>query len=274
MHTWWESNSDALEKYEFHPHAHACVTTVDHEGEQVSQNRLRKLVLHHIPTESSSHNSFCPGSEDGVRASVTSVRKTPWLPPICFSTFPWRTQNDVLIIVTGLVGSGKSSFISKLTGIPEGSVGVSHSLEPGASRLRAFGYVDRQSGKRVILLDAPGFPHSSQSNRILGVIASWVKKAYRSNVPLGGILYLHSVAHQFTAISPEKFSSLCRKCGERTLSKLSLVTTMWDEVSQTDGAVELAKCMRVWRPTLRRGEAVPRYLNTFQSAREVVQPLL
>ncbi|KAI6118089.1 hypothetical protein F5141DRAFT_600913 [Pisolithus sp. B1] len=62
MHTWWESNSDALEKYKFHPHAHACVTTVDREGEQVSQNRLRKLILHHIPTESSSHNAFCPVS--------------------------------------------------------------------------------------------------------------------------------------------------------------------------------------------------------------------
>ncbi|KAI6022880.1 hypothetical protein BKA83DRAFT_3609376 [Pisolithus microcarpus] len=273
MHMWWENNHRALERYGFHCHAHACVTTVDGEGnrEHISQNRLRKLVLHHIPSGSPSHSAFCP---DGVQATVTGIRITPWFPPICFSTTPWHTRNDVLIIVTGPVGSGKSSFISKLTGIPEGSVGVSHSLEPGRPRLRAFGYVDQQSGKRVILLDAPGFPHSSQSNNILRMILSWVENAYRGNVPLGGILYLHSVAHQFTAISPERFSTLCRRCGETTMSKLFLVTTMWDDVSQTDGAVELAKCMRVWRPVLRRGEAVPRYLNTFSSAMEIVQPLL
>lgn len=276
MHMWWENNHRALERYGFHCHAHACVTTVDGEGnrELISQNRLRKLVLHHIPSGSLSHSAFCPVPEDGVQATVTGIRITPWFPPICFSTIPWHTRNDILIVVTGPVGSGKSSFISKLTGIPEGSVGVSHSLEPGRPRLRAFGYVDQQSGKRVILLDAPGFPHSSQSNNILRMILSWVENAYRGNVPLGGILYLHSVAHQFTAISPERFSTLCRRCGETIMSKLFLVTTMWDDVSQTDGAVELAKCMRVWRPVLRGGEVVPRYLNTFSSAMEIVQPLL
>lgn len=276
MHTWWENNHGALERHGFHCHAHACVTTVEGEGnrEHISQNILRKLVLHHIPTGPPSHTAFCPVPEDGVQATVTSIRITPWFPPICFSTIPWHTRNDVLIIVTGPVGSGKSSFISKLTGMPEGSAGVSHSLAPGRARLRAFGYVDQQSGKRVILLDAPGFPHSSQSNHILRMILSWVENAYRGNVPLGGILYLHSVAHQFTAISPERFSTLCRRCGETNTSKLLLVTTMWDDVSQTDGAVELAKCMRVWRPVLRRGEAVPRYLNTFSSAMEIIQPLL
>lgn len=114
MHMWWENSHRALERYGFHCHAHACVTTVDGEGnrEHISQNRLRKLVLHHIPSGSPSHSAFCPVPEDGVQATVTGIRITPWFPPICFSTTPWHTRNDVLIIVTGPVGSGKSSVRS------------------------------------------------------------------------------------------------------------------------------------------------------------------
>ncbi|KAI6161571.1 hypothetical protein EDD17DRAFT_680376 [Pisolithus thermaeus] len=114
MHTWWENNRISLERQKLQFHSHACVTTVDDkkDGKQVSQNRLRKLVLDHIPTESLSHNTFCPGPEDGIRASVTGVREVLWSAPICFPALPQRTQKDVLIIVTGPLGSGKSSVRS------------------------------------------------------------------------------------------------------------------------------------------------------------------
>ncbi|KAI6030289.1 hypothetical protein EDC04DRAFT_87188 [Pisolithus marmoratus] len=276
MHNWWEVNGTSLENQGLQFHAHACVTTVDdiEEAKQVSQNRLRKLVLHHISTESMNHHAFCPGPEDGVPASITGVREASWSAPICFSTIPWRTQKDVLIIVTGPVGSGKSSFISKLTGIPGDSVGVGHSLIPCTTRVRAFGYGDQQSGKRVILLDVPGFPHPSQSGKILNMIVNWLKNAYKRDVPLGGILYLHSVAHRFAAVSPVDFSILGGKCGESIMQKLSLVTTMWNDVPDEHSAAELEKCEKVWQSVLHPGEAVPRYLNTCQSAREIIQPLL
>ncbi|KAI6118091.1 hypothetical protein F5141DRAFT_999887, partial [Pisolithus sp. B1] len=174
----------------------------------------------------------------------------------------------------GPLGSGKSSFISKLTGIPGDSVGVGHSLKPSTLCVRAFGHVDQQSGKRVILLDVPGFSHSLQTSKILKMIANWLKDAYKGNVPLGGILYLHSVAHSSIVVPPGKFFVLGGKCGKSIVSKLSLVATMWDEVSQTDAEVELAKCEKEWRSVLRPGEDVSRYLNTCQSAREIIRPFL
>lgn len=276
MHTWWENNWRSLEKQKLYFHSHACVTTVDdsRDGKQVSQNRLRKLILHHVPTDSLSHVAFCPSPEDGVQLFVTGVREVLWSAPICFPTLAQRTQNDVLIIVTGPLGSGKSSFISKVTGIPEDSVGVGHSLNPSTLCVRDFCHVDQQSGKRVIFLDVPGFSHPLQSGKILRMIASWLKDTYSGDAPVGGILYLHSVAHSSVVVPPEEFLALGGKCGKGMMSKLSLVTTMWDEVLQTDGAVELAKCEQAWQPVLRPGENVSRYLNTYQSAREIIRPFL
>lgn len=266
MHKWWEDNGRTLERQKLKFYAHACVTTVDDEWsgkKKISQNILRRLV---VPTESPDHGDFCPGLENVVRESVIVVRT---------ASLHQYTQSTV-IIVTGPVGSGKSSFISRLAGIPEDRIGVGHSLEPCTSCVREFRYVDQQSGKRVTLLDVPGFLHPSLNDKkVLKMIASWLKNAYKGNAALAGILYLHSVAHPLvTAVSPMKFSPLRKKCGGSIISKLTLVTTMWDTVSQTDGEVRLAECERVWRPVLRPGEPVPRYLNTHQSAREIIQRLL
>ncbi|KAG6334345.1 hypothetical protein ID866_4746 [Astraeus odoratus] len=266
MHQWWMRNGKKLEQQGLVFDAHACVTTLSDGSNDRhindSHNRLRRLVLHHISVVSPKD---ARRYRNTVRRSNAAPRLT-YLIPVFIDSF---------ISIIGPIGSGKSSFVSRVTGLSEAYAGVGHGLNPSTS-IGAFTYTDEGTGKSVVLLDVPGFGHPSLSNStIVTTIMKWLGETYKGRIPLGGILYLHPITNPDMAILPREilnsFNPLGRKCGGSIMSKLSFVTTMWDTVSRLDGEATLVELQRVWRPMLGLGKTILCYENTHESAREVVQ---
>ena len=64
------------------------------------------------------------------------------------------TPQDVLIIVAGVTGSGKSSFIESL--VAGGGIEIGHDLLSCTSAIDFFP-LQHHSGRRIFLVDTPGF---------------------------------------------------------------------------------------------------------------------
>ncbi|KAL4062058.1 P-loop containing nucleoside triphosphate hydrolase protein [Scleroderma yunnanense] len=293
MHDWWVRNSTPLQEQELVFNAHACVTTLKNSGRHIatSTSRLRKLVLHEISVGCSSHDAICPvsyflhGSEsrtwyessktvgDGSLECAMDVKISTWSAPIrLLPNSSKRTHDEGLIMVIGPTGSGKSTFISRLSGADVAIAGV---LQSCTSCVQVFSHINESNGKPVVLLDAPGFKQSLSSDEgIVNAITTWMKRLYKGKTPLLAILYLHPITNDRTnaPFILRILSEFSRRCGGNIMSRVSFVTTMWDDVDDVENAKNVeAKLKQAWYPILKLGAIMVRHDNTHESAKKIVQ---
>ncbi|KAH0559438.1 hypothetical protein GP486_004044 [Trichoglossum hirsutum] len=107
------------------------------------------------------------------------------------------------------------------------------------------------SGRKVHLIDTPGFDDTYRPLAdTLHEIAFWLTKAYKLDIKLSGIVYLHNISTPRLHGSGMKSLSLFKKmCGVQSFSGIVLATTMWHTVSQDVGNArqrELANTPRFW----------------------------
>jgi GTP-binding protein EngB required for normal cell division len=208
-----------------------------------------------------------------------------------------KTASDSSVIaVFGMTGTGKSSFIRKLTGT---EVKVGHGLHScrshvlqGAPVLKTFiGWslmmvgtseiqeVPCRIGARdVTLVDTPGFGDTERSEaEILQMTTSWMMARYEENTYLTGVIYLHRISDpRMTESSFRNLRMLRNLCGTKNLSHVILATTMWDKVSEAEGArreAELIAEAKWWGDMRKQGAIVRRYDNTKKGATAVVNSL-
>lgn len=83
---------------------------------------------------------------------------------------------------------------------------------------------------RVYLVDTPGFDDTSRKDtEILRTLSTWLTATYSSGVKLSGIIYCHRINQTRMQGSALKNIKLFRSlCGDDAMSKVVLVTTMWD----------------------------------------------
>lgn len=100
-----------------------------------------------------------------------------------------RDTNHIVIAVCGVTGTGKSTFISKVSGK---EVAIGHGLQSETTHVRE---VTCQIGPyAVTLVDTPGFDDTNRSDTdVLTEIANWMGSTYRHGMLLSGILYLHRI---------------------------------------------------------------------------------
>ncbi|KAJ4480271.1 P-loop containing nucleoside triphosphate hydrolase protein [Lentinula aciculospora] len=67
-------------------------------------------------------------------------------------------QNDVVILVMGSTGTGKSSFIQLLTN--NTSVKIGNNIDSLTSEVQVFRLLDHTSGHNIVVVDTPGFDDS------------------------------------------------------------------------------------------------------------------
>ncbi|TFK19920.1 hypothetical protein FA15DRAFT_674003 [Coprinopsis marcescibilis] len=105
---------------------------------------------------------------------------------------------QLVILVIGETGVGKSTFINNVLGTPEAPVG--HSLKCRTQTVQEYAYL-HPSGKTIHLVDTPGFNDSfSQDVIVLDKIRKWFKRPDLVSTHLLGILYLHDIAQpRFTS---------------------------------------------------------------------------
>ncbi|KAI6114512.1 hypothetical protein F5141DRAFT_1062900 [Pisolithus sp. B1] len=142
------------------------------------------------------------------------------------------TTEDIIIAIMGPTGAGKSSFVAKATN--SGDEGVGHALVSHTSEIKAT--------------------------------------RYEKGTLLSGILYFHRISDNRMAGTPLKNLRVFQKlCGNEAMSRVILVTTMWDEVEESVGMERLEELEgNYWKPMISQGSTTYRYGNTSESSKELL----
>jgi len=193
------------------------------------------------------------------------------------------SPDDIIIVVIGPSGVGKSTFINTATEKP--LLRVSNGLEPCTTKVEHVRctFQFESSPKQVVFVDTPAFPGDSGSDiTIAGLdvemkIQNWARQTFhQKEIKITGILYLHKINEKRMTQPPfPHYQMFQRLCGEGFHARVLLVTTMWEKLLNQD-AGERKKVIleRHWSKMIDKGSAVVCHNGDKQSAWDVVMALL
>ncbi|KAF8153679.1 P-loop containing nucleoside triphosphate hydrolase protein, partial [Mycena galopus ATCC 62051] len=184
--------------------------------------------------------------------------------------------------IMGPTGTGKSSFIQRLTG--DKSIGIGHSVESATSEIGHYNYFS-EDGRSVTFVDSPGFDDSRPGvtdTDILRKIAAFLQLEFSQDKKLSGIIYLHRITDtRMGGVTDRNLRMFRKLCGDDALKNVAIVTTRWDDVQEKDrGAIErregeLMKTPgRFFEPLIAAGGRFLRHDNTVGSARRIMETFL
>ncbi|KOS46985.1 hypothetical protein ACN38_g1982 [Penicillium nordicum] len=129
------------------------------------------------------------------------------------------------VLVMGITGVGKSTFISKLVGK---DTGIGHDLTSYTQGVELHSM--RIKDKLLYLVDTPGFNDTYRSDfEIFAEITFILSQIYRTGMKIAGILYLHRISdNRVSGTALRNFKLLEYMCGLDAAPRVFLVTTMWD----------------------------------------------
>ncbi|KAH6988472.1 P-loop containing nucleoside triphosphate hydrolase protein [Ilyonectria destructans] len=191
----------------------------------------------------------------------------------------WPPTGAVVVMVMGITGVGKSTFISKLTGE---DVGIGHEL---TSYTKGVGiYSIELEGKIVYLVDTPGFNDTWRSDAdILKEIAFIMSRLYRQGMRLAGILNLHRISdNRVTGSSLKSFNILQKLCGPEGAARVFLVTTMW-QLAETGKLnpheaqireLRLTSTPEFWGCMHQQGSQIKQWRGNESSALSIIRELI
>ncbi|KAI0485109.1 P-loop containing nucleoside triphosphate hydrolase protein [Xylariaceae sp. FL0804] len=184
----------------------------------------------------------------------------------------WNSK-DLLIAVMGMTGSGKTTFISKVTGRTDLEIG--HSL---TSCTRDIQVIETKIDGRVVrFVDTPGFSDTTLSDgEVLQLIADYLAAAFRQDMKLSGIIYLHPISDtRVTHHATKNLQMFQKLTGEKNLKNVVLATSMWDKVSEAEGlAREQQLKAQFWRVMMAFSARTARYAGTAGSATDIARLLV
>ncbi|KAH7161705.1 P-loop containing nucleoside triphosphate hydrolase protein [Dactylonectria macrodidyma] len=138
-----------------------------------------------------------------------------------------QPSSDVVVLIMGVTGVGKSTFISNVTGQ---DAGIGHDLTSFTMGVNI--YSTERNGRRIHLVDTPGFNDTWRSDAdILKELCFIMSQVYRTSMKFGGIIYLHRISdNRVSGTTVKNFTLLEKICGFEAAQRVFLVTTMWDWV--------------------------------------------
>ncbi|KAI0458957.1 hypothetical protein F5B21DRAFT_511764 [Xylaria acuta] len=127
--------------------------------------------------------------------------------------------DDKFFLVMGMTGCGKSTFISRCTGKPA----------TVSSGLYSYVYDFMFNGRRIHLIDTPGFNDTNRSDiETLGVLASWLGASYGNGVRIHGLIILHPISdNRVSGSSMRNIAMIKAICGFESYANVVIATTMW-----------------------------------------------
>ncbi|KAF3901751.1 hypothetical protein AA313_de0202309 [Arthrobotrys entomopaga] len=141
---------------------------------------------------------------------------------------------ELTVLLMGVTGSGKSTFIKRVT--EDESVIIGRSLNSETREIQKVSFTTPKAN--FCLVDTPGSNDTFLTdNDILKLIADWLDKSYRDGTRIRGIIYLHRISDPRMEGSALRSLRMFRKlCGDDFLKNVVLGTTFWDTVDAETGA--------------------------------------
>ncbi|KAI2465917.1 hypothetical protein F4781DRAFT_434923 [Annulohypoxylon bovei var. microspora] len=141
---------------------------------------------------------------------------------LAFTGVKTRSPNDRFILVLGMTGSGKSTFVARCTGK---QVHTGHDIFSCTDSISIFDYIDDE-GRRVYLIDTPGFDDTSRSDAdTLQVLGTYLSASYTAGIRIDGVVFLQRITDV--------------RMGGSSVRNLSMVKAMCDLESYARFAVRL-----------------------------------
>lgn len=113
---------------------------------------------------------------------------------------------------------------------------------------------------------------------MLSEIAAWLGASYKNKIELTGILYFHRISDiRLQGSAKRNLIMFTQLCGDAALTKVILVTTMWDKVpidEATRREKELFETPQFWGYMMNKGSTSHRHNNTKESTRRIVDRLI
>ncbi|KAJ3873810.1 lipoxygenase [Lentinula edodes] len=186
-------------------------------------------------------------------------------------------QNDVVMLLMGSTGTGKSSFIRLLTN--NTGVKIGNNLDSQTSDVQVFHFFDKFSGRNIVLVDTPGFDDSRNDitdTAVLKKIAEFLLNKYDEKRKLNGLIYLHRMSDpRFGGQASRNLKMFQNLCGPSAYRNIVVLTTFWDRVSAEEGLMREEQLKFTFFSNIVAGGArFMRHDRTAQSAREVIAHIL
>ncbi|KAL8697170.1 MAG: hypothetical protein Q9201_007267 [Fulgogasparrea decipioides] len=159
-----------------------------------------------------------------------------------------QTQvRQIYILVMGLTGAGKSTFISVVTEDDAIPIGEPGELDSVTDSVADYIVNIRQPGitYEVHLIDSPGFDDGTATDAIvLNRIAAFINTHYMLGNTLAGVLYLHDITKaKMGGAGLRNLRMLEQMVGDDKWDNCTLVTTKWG--CTTDFSAEEAREKRL-----------------------------
>jgi GTPase SAR1 family protein len=205
-----------------------------------------------------------------------------------------QIQPPVIILVIGVVGAGKSTFVSRATG--NSNVQIGHGMhssnfhllqntlqqlinETGTQHPTIFPFL--LDGREVCLIDTPGFDDDTRpDSAILEEISLFLAELSKWNRNPTGIIYLQDITSNRVTGSEKFRTRMCEDiCGKHGLKNLVIATTRWEQIAHRPSVgFERLKQRRedeaFWKFMQDNGAQVVTHHDTEESARNIVRMFL
>ncbi|KAF8998862.1 hypothetical protein BDQ17DRAFT_1428240 [Cyathus striatus] len=189
--------------------------------------------------------------------------------------------NDIIIVVIGPTGAGKSTFINTLfnddvTAIGYGQNRCTTNLKPIIYPRRFGSAISR----RLIVVDTPGFDENSPGEvvNLLTRVSVWMEASYNNQMRVGGFIYIHDISQETMQTKPPPRNlreTLRRLSGDESSSSTILGTTKWSKIGVSLGNDRLYDLKRnFWRYFDQQRSVMVKFRDNHESAIEIVEILL
>ncbi|KAI0595748.1 P-loop containing nucleoside triphosphate hydrolase protein, partial [Biscogniauxia sp. FL1348] len=182
-----------------------------------------------------------------------------------------------LIAVMGLTGTGKTTFINRLSGA---NLETNDGLR-SCTKSIAIASINLE-GHEAVLIDTPGFDDTDvQDTDILKEIAAYLKLLSDEDQKLTGLLYFHNISQVRIGRSAAKNIRMFRALvGSGNMGNVILVTTRWDLVKEEKDAtikqriLELESDEGFWGAMMKAGARHETLKNVETDGRRILSRLL
>ncbi|EPS45311.1 hypothetical protein H072_697 [Dactylellina haptotyla CBS 200.50] len=178
---------------------------------------------------------------------------------------------DIIIVVMGTTGVGKSTFISYATGQ---NVKVGNTLEACTSKTGMY----QIPNSNIYLVDTPGFDDTYVSDKdILEGISDCLRECVSDGLKVSGILYVHPITEARMKGSAMKNLRMFRKVmGDGNMGQCCLLTTKWSlqpREKSEDFEHQLKTNPHFWKLLIDQGASIARFGDSQPSAMQIIYPL-